>query len=196
MSLLFYRSFATELMKIAADLFDSDIRRLLAERAGDLDYLEGGELPSNAPPIEKNSSYTSFVHPSTYNVRGKKPTGEGSPYETASNFSSSALKGGMTGGSIYALQHTLRHGFDVGAKTMTRGGLGKSLGIGSAVAVGDRLIRRHAVKKRNEHEKKASLVSAKPSADFRTPALSLKRTGQIGKARAFHFGNKFRLPHV
>ena len=196
MSLLFYRAFATELMKIASGLLDADIRRLLAERAGDPDYLEGGELPANAPPIEKNA-FLSYVHPSTYNFRGKKPTGEGSSYETASNLSSSALKGGMTGAGVYALGHNLRHGFEEGAKRMSAGHLGKAVGIGSTIALADRILRHRAAKKRlwsKGHEKHAALVSESVGAAFRTPALSLKRTSQVGKARAVHFGNKFRLP--
>jgi hypothetical protein len=198
MSLLFYRSFATELMKIASGLLDADIRRLLAERAGDPDYLEGGELPANAPPIEKNS-FLSYMPPSTYNVRGKRPTGEGSAYETASNLSSSALKGGMTGGGVYALGHNLRHGFEEGAKKMSGKHLGKAVSIGSVVALTDRALRHLSARKRlalkRGHEKHAALVSESAGAAFRTPALSLKRTSQVGKARAVHLGNKFRLPN-
>jgi len=196
MSLLQYRAFSTELMKLATGLLDADIRKLLAERAGDETYLEGGELPANAPPIEKNA-FLSYMPPSTYNVRGKKPTGDSSPYETASNLASSALKGGMTGGGVYALQNNLRHGFGPGFREhMKPKGLAASVLLGSGIAMTDRALRHRAAKKKHEHEKNAALVTESAGASFRSPALSLKRTSQVGKARAFHFGNKFRIPSI
>ena len=193
MNLLSYRSFSTELMKIASGLLDSDIRRLLAERAGDEEYLEGGELPANAPPMEKNA-FLDYVPPSTYNVRGKKPTGEGEPYEVGSSFASSALKGGMTGGGVYALQNNLRHGFGKGFREhMTRKGLATVMALGAGIAAGDRALRRQAAKQKKKkqqepkHEKHAALSSDGTS--FYTPGAKLRK-GPV------QIGRKFSLPRI
>ena len=157
MNIRFYRAFSTEMMKIAAEIADSDIRKLLAERRGE-EYLEGGGLLTNAisenfstptNAIMKSASYaaSSYLPPDTYSVRGKKPTGKGSNYETASNYASSGLKGGMTGAGVYALKHNLHHGLEGGAPAMRRGHLGGAVALGSAVALTDRHLRHRAAKK-------------------------------------------------
>lgn len=48
MDLRFFRVFSTELLKLAVEIQDPDIRRALAEKKGK-EYLVGGQLPSNAP---------------------------------------------------------------------------------------------------------------------------------------------------
>lgn len=47
MDLRFFRVFSTELLKLATEVLDSDIRARLAEKKGK-EYLEGGKLPSNS----------------------------------------------------------------------------------------------------------------------------------------------------
>lgn len=252
MSLLGYRAFATELLKIATEVRDADIRAMIAYGKGQ-EYLPGGELKTNTevetnfkpklavsaqwlkghlvrgaakatdqrlgsftskmktlsseskhlpiraqaslsaaygkstlnnrrmaahfPKTEKNASFMGYTPASTYAFRGKAPTGKSSPYETASNFAATGLKGGMTGAGVATLGHTLMHGHE--ARIMPKN-LGKAVAIGGGVALADRALRRHAVMKQNRMAKTAMLGS-----NTFSPGRALQTSQQQG-----HFENK------
>jgi len=194
MSLLGYRAFATELMKIATEVRDPDIRAMIAESKGK-EYLNGGALRCNSE-VETNfkpklaSGFMAFTPVGTYNVRGKKPTAQGSGYETASNFAGTALRGAMTGAGATTLAHTIRHGHDLRAAPRT---LAIAAAGGAGLALADRAMRRRAMKKQLE---KIAF----------SPARQLQSTGAVGsflkkvhntplKASVPAIGNSFRLPH-
>jgi hypothetical protein len=280
MSLLGYRAFSVELMKIATEVQDADIRAMVAESRGK-EYLQGGRLATNTevetnfkpklagvprnihhaareigegvkrvvsprhyathryeahlsgkalaehlsysprPQPKNDHELTEIMHaggvksreyarqsmkkmaagfmgytpPSTYNWRGKKPTGQGSPYETGSNFAATALKGGMTAAGAATLAHTLRHGHDL---RISPKHLGASVAVGSGIALADRALRRRSVLK--EQAKLAMLSSEK----F-TPARQLQSNQARGsfenkvhheavKPTAGIIGRNFRLP--
>jgi hypothetical protein len=222
MNLLGYRAFSTELLKIATEVRDADIRAMLAEGLGKpsgtalltnseeetnfkaklavsslwlkkhlvhgaakaTDQRLGGftnkmkELSSSSKHVpiraqanlsanfgkstlnnrgmaahftktEKTAGFMGYTPPSAYNFRGKKPTGQGTPYETSSNFASTALKGGMTGAGAATLGHTLMRGHE--AKIAPKH-LGAAVAIGGGVALADRALRRHAVMKQNKQK--------------------------------------------
>jgi hypothetical protein len=284
MNLLGYRAFATELMKIATEVQDADIRAMIAE-GKTKEYLPGGELKTNteietnfkpklagvprnlwraaselpegvasvrslarphhyaahrmdahlegkalakhlreAPmpqtaserqltgslfsggkqsrelarqSMKKEAGFMGYTPPSAYNFRGKKPTGQGSAYETASNFAATGLKGGMTGAGAATLAHTLRHGHDM---KMAPRHLGTAVAVGGGIALADRALRRHAVLKQQRTQKIAMLNS-----ESFTPARQLHSTQERGtfenklhhgavKPTAGIVGRNFRLP--
>jgi len=180
MNLLGYRAFTAELIKIATEVQDADIRAMMAEAKGK-EYLPGGQIRSNAE-VETNfkpklaMGFMGYTPPSAYNWLGKKPTATGTPYETASNFASAALKGGMTGAGAATLAHTLHHGHDFKIPPKH---LGKAVALGSGVALADRALRRRAVIK--QQKMKTAMLG---SSTF-TPARALQTGQQQG-----HFENK------
>jgi hypothetical protein len=150
MNILGYRAFSTELLKIATEVRDPDIRAMISEAHGK-EYLNGGALRANSeaetnfkPKLAAPSSFMAYTPVGTYNVRGKKPTATGSGYETASNFAGTALRGGMTGAGAATLAHTLRHGHDL---KLAPKHLGMAVAGGAGLALADRALRRNAVKK-------------------------------------------------
>lgn len=197
MTLLGYRAFATELLKIATEVRDPDIRAMIAESHGK-EYLNGGALRCNSeaetnfkPKLAAN--FMAFTPVGTYNVRGKAPTAQGSGYETASNFAGTALRGGMTGAGVSTLAHALHGGHDFRPSSRV---LGASVGVGAGVALADRALRRHAMKKQ--------LSRMAKTANF-TPARQLHATQSRGdfenkvhhtplKPMAAAVGRDFRLP--
>lgn len=269
MQLLGYRAFVTELVKIATEVRDPDIRAMIAEANGK-EYLQGGRLATNteietnfkpklavsyqwlkghvargaasasdarlgkftsnmknlsntasSEPIQgqaglaaeygkrmltnrkieshfsKTAGFMGYTPPSAYNWRGKKPTGQGTAYETGSNFASTALKGGMTGAGAATLAHTLRHGHDL--KIAPRH-LGAAVALGGGVALADRAMRRNSVIKQQQMRKTAMLNS-----ETFTPARQLHASQERGtfenklhhaavKPTAGIIGRNFRLP--
>lgn len=197
MDILGYRAFATELLKIATEVRDPDIRAMIAESNGK-EYLNGGALRTNSE-VETNfkpklaAGFMAYTPVGTYNVRGKKPTATGTGYETASNFAGTALRGGMTGAGAATLAHTLRRGHDLKLHPKH---LGAAVVGGAGLALADRALRRHEVKK--QLTKMAGLQTF-------TPARELHATQSRGsfenkvhheplKPTAGLIGNNFRLP--
>lgn len=192
MDLLGYRAFSTELLKIATEVRDADIRAMIAEGKGK-EYLNGGALRTNSESETnfkpKIANFMGYTPPGTYNFRGKKPTGKSSPYETASNFAATGLKGAMTGAGAGTLLHSLKgHEFRLPPQH-----LGRWVAGGAGIALADRALRRHAVMK--QMQKQAMF----------TPARQLHATQSKGsfenkvhntplKATVPAIGRDFRLP--
>ncbi len=232
MDLLGYRAFTTELLKIATEVRDADIRAMIAEGKGkeygsqlrtnsqtetnfqpkiagfagrlfkgkDYDQHKHKSLEQNEYELAveewenggrrgpkpqsseflyspKIAGFMGYTPPSAYNWRGKPPTGKSSPYETASNFAATGLKGGMTGAGAATLAHTLRHGHEL---KMAPGHLGMAVAGGAGIALADRALRRHAIIKQQKMHKMAMLGS-----QTFTPARALQTSQQQG-----HFENK------
>lgn len=111
--------------------------------------LNNRGMAAHFTKTEKTAGFMGYTPPSAYNWRGKAPTGKSAPYETGSNFASTALKGGMTGAGAATLGHTLMRGHE--AKIAPKH-LGAAVAIGGGVALADRALRRHAVMKANKQK--------------------------------------------
>lgn len=204
MNLLGYRAFATELLKIATEVRDPDIRAMIAEAKGK-EYLNGGALRANSE-VETNfkpklaANFMAFTPVGTYNILGKRrPEAQpSSAYERASGTAGAALKGGMTGAGAGTLIHTLRHGHDL---RMAPKPLAKWVGAGTGIALADRALRRHATKRNLEQAVKTANLDPQTF----TPARQLHANQSRGtfenklhrgvvKSTPGVVGNAFRLP--
>lgn len=202
------RSFTVEMLKIAADINDADIRKLLADRRGQ-DYLVGGRLISNseaeAPYFPKMSSPYSrsatMVASGNYNLGSHKK--KDNTYQKVRDYAATGIKGGLTGLGILGASNAMRGNFKApaaGLETIkAMRSARRAATVGASATVLDRAYRY------NEQEKKASFIHANPNAAFRSPAEELatsSRTGRFeakvhnyGKApHTVQLGNKFRLP--
>jgi hypothetical protein len=181
----FFRSFSSELSKIAADIVDSDIRKLLAERRGE-EYLEGGELPDNeqhfyVPVMGGGAVKTAAMGTmtDTYNLRAKKK--EDSDYQRLRDTSWRGAQGAAVGAGLTKL-HKDMHGRQMMAKHYRKGAL---LGMGAAVA--DKAYRhRQGLKEdiRNRlpsrKTKEAGIVRPNATRAFRSPASALSAGQKTG----------------
>jgi hypothetical protein len=199
MTILGFRSFSTELIKIATEALDADIRANVSEAKGK-EYLYGGQLRTNTE-IETNfkpklAGFMAFTPVGTYNVLGnkKREAQPSSSYERLSGTAGTALRGGMTGAGVATLGHALLRGHEA---KLAPGSLGKAVAIGGGIAIADRALRRRAVKK--QLEKAANLATS-----F-SPARQLHANQDRGrfenkvhntplKAQAGLIGKDFRLP--
>lgn len=195
MNLLGYRAFSTELLKIATEVRDAEIRAMLAEARGQ-EY--GTALRTNSE-VETNfkpklaAGFMAYTPVGTYNVRGKKPTATGTGYETASNFAGTALRGGMTGAGVATLGHTLRHGH---VEKMLPRHLGAAVAGGAGLALADRALRRREVKK--QLTKMAGLQTFSPARQLHTTQSQGDFENKVHhpqlKPTAGIIGNNFRMP--
>ncbi len=199
MSARLFRSFSMEIMKLASDIpDDAAIRELLAFRRGE-EYLPGGELQKNAV-----SSLTALQigsgSPLSKSVHSKGPE----KYQEGRDWAITGLKGATGGVGTLGLYNTLRHGPDT--KLTLKGGRGAAA-IGAGVALGDRILRRHAEKKHKALEKHAGIVSPSPERTVKTPSAMLRSAQQTGAIRsqapkmvgrvfngAVRLGKGFRVP--
>lgn len=197
-----YRAFSGELMKIASDVQDADIRALLADRRGE-EYLRGGELDSeivraqdtqdNLRGMHKKSSRL-FLASDSYNLRARKK--KPGKYQEARDYAATGLKGALTGAGIVELGRKL----GVGGAPMVKH-YRAAAGIGAAATLADRAYRHvHG----EPVQKQAGAVESL-SQGFRSPAVSLHRAQQTGKTlNILHkgsagkpaglMGKNFRLP--
>jgi hypothetical protein len=182
MSLFQYRAFATELMKIATELQDPDIRALMAQRKGE-EYLKGGQLPTNADAEGQDSRYVPELQkkafgigyeagalpPDDYMVRGKlkKP----GMYQDVRDTAVAGMKGALTGAGVTGLYHGLRGRMN----TLPTGQLQAGAGIGAGLALADRMYRHHQQKRQLQEEavKQANLSTF-------TPARALDTGHKVG----------------
>lgn len=148
----------------------------------------------NHDKLKTAASFMAFTPVGTYNVRGKKPTAQSSGYETASNFAGTALKGGMTGAGAATLAHALRHGHEL---KVPRQHLGKAVGVGAGVALADRALRRHTMKKQLEKTAFVGSSTFTPARALQAGQETAKRDVAISRGAvrpaATTIGNDFRL---
>ncbi len=206
------RSFSTELMKVAAEIQDADIRRLLSERRGE-EYLVGGKLHSNAMMegneyAQKMAGYSRFQNPAGF-ARGTGALDvltpkreEKNTYDKVRDYAGTGLKGGLTGLGILGASNAMRghFGSPVGhaatRKAMHSARLAFAGGAGFAIA--DRAAR--------SKDKTAFVVSPNAGSSFKSPAESLTHSSQTGSfkpsvihdtgtaPKSLSLGKKFQLP--
>lgn len=200
------RSFSTEMMKIAADIKDADIRHLLAERRGN-EYLEGGRLPSNydKPEFPKAAAggYTAPIGLSesgSYDLKSnkKKPNS----YQKIRDYSTAALKGGLTGLGVLGAHNAMKGRFgspSAGLETLRAAKHARRAAtIGASAAVVDRGYRHDEL---NKH----ATVAPSLGATFQSPKQELSRGQEVGRfesvvhdygkpSKTLQIGRKFRIP--
>lgn len=202
------RAFSVELMKLAAQVKDADIQKLLADRRGE-EYLSGGKLPSNTVEEEqqKLANYDSIgvAAAGMHDLRAKKK--KKNTYQKARDYAGSAIKGGLTGIGILGGANAMRGRFGTPTTAAAIRSAAKSARnaatAGAGVAVADRAYRYDDVP---GMDKKAAMVTPNAVKPFSTPAsaaATARRTGgfkstvrrAIGKPpQTVQLGKKFRLP--
>jgi hypothetical protein len=208
-SLRTIRSFTVEILKTAADIRDSDIRKLLAERRGE-EYLEGGRLATNtfdeAPPLIKSGTqYSSGVATGTYNLKANKK--KDNSYQHVRDYATTGLKGALTGLAVLGASNALRGRFGgPTTKAETFRAMRQSrraATIGGSAAVLDRAYRHNDFYKDKD---KVAMVRTGINTSFRSPQEELARGSETGKfeSRVIHdfgrplktvqLGRKFRIP--
>lgn len=196
MSIRRLRSFSTELMKIASEILDADVRMLLAERRGD-EYLPGGQLPSNDPRetnfVPKIAAYmpsralmASNMMGSSINLKNEHPAGKAEKtYLTGRDYLSAGVRGTTAGLGALAAAKTLLPEKLEKAMTKNHKAYGRlASGIGVASMLGDLTYRRHKLKQLNAHREKRAFVQANPNASFGSPATQLANSRRVGSFEA------------
>ncbi len=182
MNLLTYRSFSTELLKIANDLGDADIRALLSERRGE-EYLQGGKLEENkAVPAERvvpagtsNVKIANFAVAAPGILRAHKK--DDSP--AYQNLRDTGIKtfGGAAAGAGGAKLLSEMAGKPAVPRTLR---VGAAIGAGAALA--DRAIRhRSEIKNALQPKAKTAFVQQNAAAPFNSPADALSSAQTVGK---------------
>jgi hypothetical protein len=211
-SLRTIRSFTVEMLKIAADIKDADIQKLLTERQGK-EYLEGGRLQTNtfdeAPPLIKMSLSGGYRAPvgmaasDNYNLKSHKK--KDNAYQKARDYATTGVKGALTGLGVLGASNAMRGRFG-----SPSGGLEvlratrqarRAATIGGSAAMLDRAYRYDELSKDKE-----AMVSANPNDQFRSPASALAESSRTGRfeskvihdygkpPKTFIIGKKFRIP--
>jgi hypothetical protein len=209
-SLRTIRSFTVEMLKIAADIKDADIQKLLTERQGK-EYLEGGRLPSNtfdeAPPLIKMAAGGGYRAPvgmaasDNYDLKARKK--KNNTYQKMRDYATTGMKGALTGLGVLGASNAMRGRFG-----SPSGGLEvlkatrqarRAATIGGSAAMLDRAYR-------HDELSKESMVSANPNNSFRSPAAELAESSRTGRfeshvvhdygkpPKTFIIGKKFRIP--
>lgn len=200
-----YRSFSSEMMKIASGVKDADIQALIAARKGE-EYLAGGRLTTNSkiddhlpPSQEKQASFPSMAAlqlgaatSPLDKTKNKKP----GSYQEGRDWAVTGLKGATGGASAVGLYRGLK-----GRQTMTARHLRLGATLGAAAALGDRAYRH------SNDKEKAAEVNPTPGASFGSPAKALADGQQTGRFQAQRIHtpkplatagtlNKLHLPRV
>jgi hypothetical protein len=204
------RAFSVEMMKLAADVQDADIRDLLAFRRGE-EYLPGGQLESNTEEEERHQSKLADFDPKmglaagSFDLRARKK--KHNDYQKARDYTTTGLKGGLTGLGVLGAINTMRgrFGSPSGAyevrKAMSTAR--KAFGVGAGAAVADRAYRH------DELPKTAADIGAlgvRPSTgNLKSPGTQLSQARATGlfrnvnhaseglKPRSLKIGSKFRV---
>lgn len=204
------RSFAVEMLKIAANIKDADIRKLLAERRGE-EYLDGGRLLTNtaqeAPYLPKMATVGGYSAPvgmpasGSYDLKAKKK--KDNSYQKARDYTVTGTKGALTGLGILGATSAMRGHFKSPSSSFETFRAARqarrAATIGGSAAILDRAYR-------HDELSKEALVNPRETTAFRTPRAELARGQETGKfeAHVFHdygrppktvqLGRKFRLP--
>lgn len=204
------RSFAVEILKIAADIKDADIRKLLSERRGE-EYLDGGRLLTNtaqeAPYLPKMASGGGYQAPvgvaasGNYDLKAK--TKKHNTYQKLRDYAATGTKGALTGLGILGASNAMRGQFGSPAKGLETFRAARqarrAATIGGSASVLDRAYR-------HDEFTKEAIVNPKTETPFRSPQQELSRGQETGKfeSHVFHdygkppktvqLGKKFRIP--
>lgn len=203
------RAFTVEMLKIAADIKDADIRKLLAERRGE-EYLDGGRLLTNTeqeakyfPKMAGAGGYMAPVGMSasgSYDLKARKK--KDNTYQKLRDYTVTGTKGALTGLGILGAANAMKGRFGspssgldaIRAARQAR----RAATIGGSAAVLDRAYR-------HDEFTKEALVNPKPETPFLGPRQELSRGQETGKfeSHVFHdygsprtvqLGRKFRIP--
>jgi len=173
-------AFRSELQKIAGVSLDADTRANMAGRAGlrpGIDFLPGGEMPSNDPKQTNFVPKTAAVAPDLEHKTYQK-------YKKLREPGGAALKGGIYGGFIGNLVQgaTGKNKTRLGALT------GAGIGVGDWIASGK--ARKWATKAKAVDKAKTAMMG---SATF-TPGRSLAQTQAGGsfQDKTIHKGSRLR----
>lgn len=203
------RAFTVEMLKIAADIKDADIRKLLAERRGE-EYLEGGRLLSNTeqearyfPKMARYGGYSAPVGMSvsgSYDLKANKK--KHNTYQKLRDYTVTGTKGALTGLGALGAANAMRGRFgspSAGLEAARAARQARRVAtVGASAAVLDKAYR-------HDELTKEALVSPAPAAPFRSPQQELSRGQETGKfeSTVFHdykgpktvqLGRKFRIP--
>lgn len=208
------RAFGAELMKIAADIKDSDIRKLLSDRKGQ-EYLEGGQLPSNQeealylPKMAAGGGYEapggliglSAPAGDTYDLKARKK--KSNSYQKLRDYGTTGMKGALTGLGVLGASNAMRGRFGSPSTSLDALRAAKqarrAATIGGSAAIVDRAYR-------HDELTKQALIHSNPGAPFTSPKQELangQETGKFessvvhdyGKApKTVQIGRKFRIP--
>lgn len=193
-SLRTVRAFAVELQKLAADIQDADIQKLLAERRGE-EYLDGGRLLTNtaleAEYARKMAAMGGYSAPlglnpgaGTYDVLGSHKKKD-SLYQKGRDYAGTALKGGLTGLGVLGAHNAMRGRFGTPSsaaaiRKATRAARGAAA-TGATVAIADRAYRYDDMP---GQAKTAFTVSPNMNSSFRSPGASLAESGATGSFKS------------
>jgi len=178
MNTRFFRSFSTELMKIASGIpDDAGIRELLADREGE-EYLPGGELPSNEPGsamLQKLGGPFALAA-GAHDLHAK--TKIDSPYQGTRDHAVAAGKGALTGAAAMGLVDKLSKTPFVGHKHYRA-----AAAIGAGGMLADRVFRHHRAEHDSHKDKTAGIVSPSAEHVVKSPAGVLHAAQQTGSVR-------------
>ena len=192
-----FRAFTTEMLKVAAEIQDSDIRALLAERNGK-EYLEGGRLLANS--AAEGSQYAvkmssgGYTPPlglggaGVYNNQAKVK--KHNHYQKARDYTGAAIRGGLTGLGILAGHNAMkgRFGSPHAAHEIAHAArqARHATAAGAGIAVADKAYR-------HDDLPKMAFVNQMPGASFRSPTAELAATQETG---SFHSGTIHGTGHA
>lgn len=203
------RSFTVELLKIAADIKDADIRKLLSERRGE-EYLDGGRLLTNtaqeSPYLPKMASGgyqvpVGVAASGNYDLKAR--TKKNNTYQKLRDYATTGTKGSLTGLGILGATNAMRGRFGSPSKGLETFRAAqqarRAATIGGSAAILDRAYR-------HDELTKEAIVNPGEGTKFRSPRQELSRGQETGKFenRVFHdygrppktvqIGRKFRIP--
>jgi hypothetical protein len=194
-----FRSFSTELMKMAADIQDADIRDLLAIRRDDEDHLPQGKLPTNALDDERDIyvQKLSYMDPSVgvasgaHDLHAKKK--KNNSYQKIRDYAASGIRGGLTGLALYGAHRTMSGQFNFPSNAAAAARKAKNLAsIGAGVSLADRAYRHDDI----PGSEKSAMIQANPGRSFGSPATALGTAQKTGGFKTTVVRNGGRPPRL
>lgn len=175
-----FLSFATEFLKISMAQKDADIQKTLADRQG-REYLQGGELPSNAPTQslskEGNVNHIRSLTSGAYDHKANKKKDDS--YQAVRDYAAAGMRGGLTGIGVQGAINSMRGQFGTptnipaAAKAVRKAGA-----LGASLALLDR-AHRYSKDKDNNKEKMSS-VNPNPQRPFTSPSMAASAARRTG----------------
>lgn len=183
------RSFSTELMKLAADVSDADIRELLTYRQNNVSVDQAKIANSFDPKMGLAAG--------SYDLRAKKK--KSNSYQKVRDYAATGMKGGLTGLGIMGALNAMKQKKIFPRPSTAR----RAASLGSSVALLDRAYRHDDLPK-TASDIGALGVNPTP-ANLATPGLQLAQARATGlfrnvnhetegrKPRSLQLGHKFRV---